>query len=248
MTTPISLPQTTKDGRARNAALQAGLHHTPEPTSAVSYIAQNSVLIIGDGERALAVAVHLGEQMNCTVVPSSAASHTHLNTSTDNQTLDDVNVVSVTMTALSGYLGQFVATVSSPKGELNLAKQISPQRDTFDLVLDLSIPPMLDHEVCPPGYYAPGNDPTALEAALSEIPEMVGEFEKPKFFNYNPSICAHGNSGLTGCIKCLQACPTQAIRSLGDSIEVNPVSVSGSGQLCHSLSDRGNHLRLSKSQ
>ena len=229
MTIPISLPQTTGDGRARNAALQAALHHTAEPTSAVSYNAQNSVLIVGDGERALAAAAQLGEQMNCTVVPSPGASHAHENESTGKKTFYGVNVVSVAMKALSGHLGQFVATVLSTKGELNLAKQISPHRDAFDMVLDLNVPPLLDHEVLPPGYYAPGSDSTALENALSEIPEMVGEFEKPKFFNYNPSICAHGNSGLTGCTKCLEACPTQAIRSMGDSIEVNPYLCQGAG-------------------
>ena len=41
---------------------------------------------------------------------------------------------------------------------------------------------------------------------------MVGEFEKPKFFSYKASICAHSRSEKTGCTQCIDVCSTDAIR------------------------------------
>jgi ferredoxin len=104
-----------------------------------------------------------------------------------------------------------------------------PRGQTFDLVLDLSESPLIDYDVPPPGYYAPKGREEALDKALDELPEMTGEFEKPKYFNYDPNICAHGNSGLTGCTRCIDACPTSAIVSIGDKVQVNPYLCQGGG-------------------
>lgn len=118
--------------------------------------------------------------------------------------------------ALSGWLGHF---------ELQTAGE--PQ--LYDLVLDLGTPPLINCELAPPGYFAPGNDPRALQAALGELPGLTGEFEKPQYFRYDAAICAHGRSGMTACTRCLDTCPTDAIRSLGDTIEVNANLCQGAG-------------------
>jgi len=118
---------------------------------------------------------------------------------------------------LSGYLGNF---------EL-LAGAAGPE--VYDLVLDLGSPPLLQSGLLPPGYFAPGTDSAALQAALDEIPGLTGEFEKPQYFQYDASICAHGRSGITACTRCLDSCPADAIRSLGEQIEVNPNLCQGAG-------------------
>jgi ferredoxin len=58
---------------------------------------------------------------------------------------------------------------------------------------------------------------------------MVGEFDKPTYFHYDPDICAHVSSRITGCTRCLDACPTNAIRSLAEQIEVDPFLCQGGG-------------------
>ena len=98
----------------------------------------------------------------------------------------------------------------------------------FDLVLDLNTPPLLRSEMLPPGYYAPA-DAAALQQALQELPMLIGEFEKPRYFSYNASICAHGRSGIIACTRCLDGCPTDAIISIGDSIQVDPKLCQGAG-------------------
>ena len=91
---------------------------------------------------------------------------------------------------------------------LNVARE-----DRFDLVLDLSADPLLPVVQPPQGYLAPGTDPLAQARAAFELAQLVGEFEKPRFFAYNERICAHGRSGIVGCTKCIDVCSTAAISS-----------------------------------
>jgi len=79
------------------------------------------------------------------------------------------------------------------------------------------------------GYFAPAGKSGALERALAELVELKGEFEKPKYFAFDPELCAHGRSGLTGCTRCLDACPTRAITSAGDVVAVDPYLCQGAG-------------------
>jgi len=97
-------------------------------------------------------------------------------------------------------------------------------------VLDLGDTPLIDRPVLPVGYYSvPGGNPAALSRALEEIPTLVGEFDKPRFFHYDASICAHGRSGIQACTRCIDSCPTLAIRSAGEHIEVDPYLCQGAG-------------------
>ena len=145
---------------------------------------------------------------------------------------------------VTGYLGHF--EVQSTVAETQV----------YDLVLDLTSPPLLHAEVLAPGYFAPDGNPAALQAALAELPELTGEFEKPQYFRYDPTICAHGRSGMTACTRCLDSCPTEAITSLGDTIEVNASLCQGAGSCATAcptgaisygyprLEDTLQHLRL----
>jgi ferredoxin len=58
---------------------------------------------------------------------------------------------------------------------------------------------------------------------------MVGEFEKPKYFNYKASICAHSRSQKAGCNRCLDVCSTAAISADGDHVKVEPHLCMGCG-------------------
>jgi ferredoxin len=130
---------------------------------------------------------------------------------------------------LTGHLGGFTVTALTEQGEINIVQSLAADFAHFDLILDLSVIPLLDLEVPPFGYYAPRGNRQALERALAELPDMTGEFEKAKYFHYDPSICAHANSGLQGCRRCLDVCPTGAITSLVDKIAVDPYYCQGAG-------------------
>jgi ferredoxin len=103
---------------------------------------------------------------------------------------------------------------------------------TFDLVLDLGRDPVFRMHQPPQGYWHPGTDAAAQAAAVVEIAAAVGEFEKPKFFSYKASICAHSRSGQPGCNLCLDVCSTEAIHATEsdpDHVYVEPHLCMGCG-------------------
>ena len=87
------------------------------------------------------------------------------------------------------------------------------RNDTFDMVLDFSREPLIKLSQPPQGYFAPGNDPLEQALAANQLARMVGEFEKPRFFLYKESLCAHSRSEITGCTRCIDVCSTRAIAS-----------------------------------
>ncbi|MCQ8895905.1 4Fe-4S binding protein [Limnobacter humi] len=99
----------------------------------------------------------------------------------------------------------------------------------YDLVIDCSPQGLFSDRQPPLGYWHAGNSPALLTAAMLEAVQTVGEFEKPKFFDYKPGICAHSRSEKSGCSACVQACSTRAISSKGDHIAVNPQLCLGCG-------------------
>lgn len=221
------LPATTLDGRARTVALRGvdrGLHRS---ASVVTYRSAGRVLIVGAEDEALQAAGALKERLRCTVLIPAGQPGARPRSATASA-LDGIVAVHGKLLELTGYLGEFHARVATP-AEVDLAPSAGAGRDRFDLVLDLTSPAFFRREIPPPGYYAPGADPEARRRALSEIPEMVGEFEKPKYFLYDPDICAHGANGIKGCTRCLEACPTLAITSVGDKIAVDPHLCQGGG-------------------
>ncbi len=105
----------------------------------------------------------------------------------------------------------------------------TPRTASFDLVLDLADRPRLAMPHPPQGYFAPGGDPLRLADAALALTEMVGEFEKPKFFDYQRSLCAHARNKIEGCSRCIDTCSTSAIEADGDGVRVEPHLCMGCG-------------------
>jgi ferredoxin len=114
-------------------------------------------------------------------------------------------------------------------GAIDFDRADTKRSEKFDLVLDLSREPVLRTPDLPQGYFAPGDDPLEQALAAQKLPQLVGEFEKPRFFAYKERICAHGRSGKTGCTRCIDVCSTGAITSDGDRIKVDPHLCAGCG-------------------
>jgi len=131
---------------------------------------------------------------------------------------------------LHGYLGTFDCDIGDPESPGSLAKLVGVSlMGGFDLVLDLNETPMLQSEVLPFGYSAPGSDADNRSACMAELSQLQGEFEKPKYFNYNASICAHSRSSITACTNCIDVCGANAITSDGEGIKVEPHLCQGCG-------------------
>ncbi len=88
----------------------------------------------------------------------------------------------------------------------------------FDLVLDLQASSAFSQHQAPQGYFhvppsSGAEAHTRLLDAVLTLREQVGEFEKPKFFNYQHKLCAHSRNEQLGCTACIDVCSAQAIRS-----------------------------------
>ena len=79
---------------------------------------------------------------------------------------------------------------------------------------------------------------SSLILAQTQLDELTGTFEKPRYFDYDASICAHARSGQIGCTQCIDACPAEAITALAEAIEVNPYLCQGGG-VCASACPSG---------
>ncbi len=227
----LELPENTPSGQARARALDRRHRKDVTPTSLVSFLSHGRVLLVGDESAVTAAA----QRLDKTLVPTLMIP---ADTEARPDTVDGITCIRGGRPNLSGSLGSY--TVRFDDGDENKAPAATTllTKARFDLVLDLCEPPLLQSEVPPPGYFAPRGDEAALDAAITELPAMRGEFEKPKYFNYDSTICAHGRRGIRGCTRCLEVCPAWAITSIGETIEVDPNLCQGFGT-CASVCPTG---------
>ena len=114
-------------------------------------------------------------------------------------------------------------------GAIDFDRRDTARGERFDAVLDLTgAHPFTQHQP-PQGYFAPGSDPRAALKTMAELATLVGEFEKPRYFEYRQSICAHTRSRKTGCTQCIDVCSTAAIAPAADGVRVEPHLCLGCG-------------------
>src|SRR5437016_4888721 len=189
----------------------------PAALASVSYLSRGNVLVVAGGarERARRAAELLASSLHVTLLDAEPV------------TLPAVAVWTGRLEGLTGFLGEFDATIADLRTAEGPVATAAPAR--FDLVLDFSTPALLTMREPPQGYFrAPAGD-AALESVIAELRECVGEFEKPRYFAYRESICAHSRSGITGCNACIEICSTQAIAADGDHVKVDPHLCMGCG-------------------
>jgi len=114
-------------------------------------------------------------------------------------------------------------------GAIDFERTERARSERFDMVLDLSRERLIKTPQPPQGYLAPGGDPLEQALAVAQLAQMVGEFEKPKYFAYNEKICAHSRSSKAGCNQCIDVCSTGAIFPDGDHVRVDPHLCMGCG-------------------
>ncbi len=196
---------------ARAAALAAAAAlPPPDDVAAIAYHSGGRTLMIGAAADLAPWAEGLFARLPLTVLVTDAAGAAAL--ACPSQAVFRVHV--------DGWLGAFEAVWEGENGV---------ERGAFDLVLDLSAMPLISRHEKPPGYFAPAVTVDARAAAVRELAEMIGDYEKPKYFQYKEKLCAHSRNKLIGCNACIEICSAEAISGLGDRIVVNPNLCAGCG-------------------
>lgn len=120
-------------------------------------------------------------------------------------------------------------------GAIDFNRASQTLTEAFDLVLDLAAKPLVALHAPPQGYFAlnvsAGLASPGLLATVVKLRDMVGEFEKPKFFAYKQKLCAHSRNETVGCNACIDICSAGAVSSekSRQQIVVNPNLCVGCG-------------------
>lgn len=171
-----------------------------ESTATVTYQSRGHVILIGDSEAL----------MNFGELPESQGKKL------SSERIEYQGQTPHEDISIKGALGKFIVNVAR-------------QEVKGDLIVDLTELPLLKMALKPPGYFIADSNGENIQAIKETLLDMIGTFEKPKYFEFDASACAHGRSGKPGCTRCIDACPAQAISSLIDTITVEPTRCQGGG-------------------
>ncbi len=225
---------------AKIAALLAEAVHVAKPTGSISLNSDGLCLVYGAGQEALQVAEQLSSRLNVTLMLNDADGIVP-------PTVVHLPVYRGRIARASGHLGAFEIIVdnyapvmASSKSALEFLMAKDGAASKCSLIFDMSggTPLFTGHEKRDGYFHVDPGHPAGIAQAMFEISDMVGEFEKPLYVDFNADICAHSRSGLVGCGNCLDACPAGAIEPAGDYVRIDPALCGGCG-MCSSACPTG---------
>jgi ferredoxin len=228
------------DALPKIAALLAEAAVDVPPSTIVTMKSAGECLVYGRGEAAIEAAKQLAARLSPTVILTGPEDVMP-------PRLIDVPIFAGTIKNAAGHLGAFELTIDgfapmTPSSRRALA--FEPGRDgvavRFDLILDLSgAAPLFPAHAKRDGYFRPAvGNPAAVQRALFDLTDLVGEFEKPRYVDFKAELCVHARSRRTGCTRCLEVCPAAAIQPDVDVVAIDPFLCGGCGA-CNSVCPTG---------
>lgn len=212
--------------------------------STVAYESTGNVLIIANSQQVEQLLVQLSETLHPAILFTDQC-RPKLAITLQKAEIPYLNQVG--NIEIQGFMGQFHVTADysfdnnsqtdktqekqgeneSNEGHFLLIHQLSEV--VFDLIVDLQPLPAITVPLPPPGYFSIDNNPRQLDQLLESLPDWIGVFDKPKYYDYIAERCAHSANQIVGCTQCIEHCPTQAIQSICDQIVVDPYLCQGCG-------------------
>jgi len=223
--------QASKAGPKMAALIAAAAEPLPEVQS-VSLSSEGVTLVYGRDEHAIEAAKLLAAHLDVTVLLSRPNDIVPPRAT-------EFPIVKGTIRNAQGHFGAFELTVDdyavpdpSSRGALAFGTARNGAVSRCDLVLDLSggAPLFPAHDLRDGYLRADPNDPAAMLAAVLKARDLVGGFDKPRYITFAEHLCAHSRSGIVGCHRCLDLCPTGAIAPAGNHVAIDPNVCAGCGQ------------------
>jgi ferredoxin len=223
------------DANAAGPKIAALIAASAEPTPNIPFVSFDSdgvILIYGRDEAAIEAAALLKDHLDVTVLIRPGAGIAPPRTS-------EFPVVKGTIRSAKGHLGAFELMVDdyaqpapSSRGALSFGPAKNGAKSHCDIILDMSGgAPLFSAADLRDGYLRvdPG-DPVAVMKAVLKARDLTGTFDKPRYIDFNPDICAHSRSKIVGCNRCLDLCPAGAITPDGDHVAIDAHICAGCGQ------------------
>ncbi len=229
-----------KEAGAKIAALveEATLDLPDVPT--VAYRSAGVCLVYGPGQIALEAARQLSARLPVSLLLTEVGETLPLGAT-------DLMISKGSIAKAAGHLGNFEVFVDgfaalrpSSRASLDFELARDGAASRCDILIDLSGGAALfsAHERRDGYLRADPGDPAAIQRALFEAVDLVGEFEKPRYVQFREELCAHSRNRITGCTRCLDLCPVSAIQPAGDHVAIDPYICGGCGA-CHSVCPTG---------
>ena len=225
----------SKDAQAAGPKMAALLAAAAEPPPEISYVSLSSegvTLLYGADERVIEAAQLLKDHLGLTVLIRQPGEVSPLR-------VTEYPLVKGAIRSAKGHLGAFEVTIddyAQPAPSSRDGLKFGPARNDVvtrcDLLIDLSGgAPLFPAADLRDGYLrADPRDPAAALRAVLKARDLTGSFEKPRYVIYSEDLCAHSRSGIVGCRRCLDLCPTGAIAPNGDHVAIDAAVCAGCGQ------------------
>lgn len=225
-----------RNERARAHALQHTVKTDNLIPATVSYQSQGRLLLVGPEDRIRRAASLLPQGVMPTLlVTESVYDADAVDLEAIFEATAALDALTLREPSLTGYLGQFQLTGLNGQGErISLAALCFTQQAAangeprFDLVADLGRVPLFALERPPVGYLHLFDDADLAER-LAELCALTGIFDKPRYFRLDPEACAFTARGVPGCSRCLDVCPTDALKPINGRIQIDPHLCQGFG-------------------
>src|SRR5690242_15277324 len=214
------------------AALLAAASESMPRYPLVTLSSEGVALVYGCDEAAIEAGQLLADHLDITVMITRPAQIIPPTTTT-------FPIVKGTIRNAKGHFGAFELAIDDyamPRPSSRDAFVFDTPRNGLtsrcDILLDLSggVPLFPAHDLRDGYLRADPSDPAAQLRAVLKARDLVGSFDKAKYVNFTPTLCAHSRSKLTGCHRCLDLCPTGAITPDGDHVKISAEICAGCGQ------------------
>jgi ferredoxin len=225
----------SRDAKAAGPKIAALLAAAAEPAPEIPYVnfaSDGATVIYGSDERTIEAANLLKDQLAVTAIVRSADDLMP-------RSVTDFALFKGTVCSANGYLGNFTLTLDdyaapnpSSRDRLDFGPAQKSVQTRCDILIDLSGgAPLFSSPDLRDGYLrADPNDPAAVLRAVLKARDLTGTFDKPRYVNFTADLCAHSRSGIVGCRRCLDLCPTGAIAPDGDHVAIDAHICAGCGQ------------------
>ncbi|MGL4635760.1 MAG: 4Fe-4S dicluster domain-containing protein [Beijerinckiaceae bacterium] len=220
-----------KKAGPKTAALVAAASVPMPAIVPVTMESQGVALVLGRDQAAVDAAVKLSSRLDVTVILTTLDGILPPRKS-------DFPIRKGKVRNATGWLGAFEVTIdgfAEPAASSRGALKAGPIRNGLvskcDVLVDLTGgQPLFPAHDLRAGYLrADPASPADIARVVFEAADLNGTFDKPKYIDFKPDLCAHSRSKITGCTRCLDLCPTGAITPAGDHVAISAEICAGCG-------------------